>query len=343
MHKTLFSLMAVLVILLPVGVFAANSAVIFMYHRFGESKHPSTNIKIKQFEKHLKELKKRQYSVRSIPEILKKITSNQPLPPQTIGISIDDAFLSVFVEAWPRLRQLNFPFTLFVATNPLDQQSFGYMSWNQLRKMVKAGVTVGSQTASHLHMPVWDKKRNKADLKKSNNRFKTELGFIPKLIAYPYGEYSLRVGEITKAAGFEFGFGQHSGVLHKSSNFMYLPRFSFNEKYGDLGRLRIASGAVPLEVSDIIPLDPFLRQTQNPPLLGFTVTNVPKKNLSNLSCYASGQGKVHVKLLGKRRIEVRMKKLPPGRTRVNCTLQEKQGRWKWYGMQFLMRKPSPRN
>ena len=74
MHKTLFSLMAVLVILLPVGVFAANSAVIFMYHLFGEGKHPSTNIKIKQFEKHLKELKKRQYSVRSIPEILKKIT-----------------------------------------------------------------------------------------------------------------------------------------------------------------------------------------------------------------------------------------------------------------------------
>ena len=52
MHKTLFSFAAFLVILLPVAVFAANSAVVFMYHRFGEGKHPSTNIKIKQFEDH---------------------------------------------------------------------------------------------------------------------------------------------------------------------------------------------------------------------------------------------------------------------------------------------------
>ena len=339
MHKTLFSLAAFLVILLPVAVFAANSAVVFMYHRFGEGKHPSTNIKIKQFENHLNELKKKQYSVKSIPEILDKIVSNKPLPPKTIGISIDDAFLSVYVEAWPRLRKLNFPFTLFVATNPLDRQSSGYMSWYQLREMVKAGVTVGSQTASHLHMPAWKEKRNQADLQKSNNRFMAELGFIPKLIAYPYGEYSLKVGKISKAAGFEFGFGQHSGVLHKSSNFMYLPRFAFNEKYGGLARLRLASGALPLEVSDVTPSDPYLRQTQNPPLFGFTVRKIPKKRLANLRCYASHQGKVQLERLGERRIEVRMKNaLPPGRTRVNCTIQEKRGRWKWFGIQFLMQK-----
>ena len=32
-----------------------NSAVIYMYHRFGESAYPSTNITLEQFEEHLKE------------------------------------------------------------------------------------------------------------------------------------------------------------------------------------------------------------------------------------------------------------------------------------------------
>ena len=32
-----------------------NSAVIFMYHKFGISKYPSTNITLDQFDKHLEE------------------------------------------------------------------------------------------------------------------------------------------------------------------------------------------------------------------------------------------------------------------------------------------------
>jgi len=32
---------------------AADSAVVFMYHRFGDGRFPSTNITIEQFEAHL--------------------------------------------------------------------------------------------------------------------------------------------------------------------------------------------------------------------------------------------------------------------------------------------------
>ena len=35
------------------GVFAADYATVLMYHRFGEDKYPSTNIRIAQFEAHL--------------------------------------------------------------------------------------------------------------------------------------------------------------------------------------------------------------------------------------------------------------------------------------------------
>ena len=35
-----------------------NSAVVFMYHKFGVSKYPSTSVTIDQFDDHLKELSK---------------------------------------------------------------------------------------------------------------------------------------------------------------------------------------------------------------------------------------------------------------------------------------------
>lgn len=316
---------------------SAESAVVLMYHRFGDSGHPSTNITVAQFEEHIEELSSDKYTVMPLPDIIASLRAGKSLPENTVGISIDDAFLSVYREAWPRMRRANFPFTLFVATNPIDNRSGDYMSWDQIRELAQAGVTIGSQTASHPHMAFHSPARNAQELKKSNERFKAELGKTPALIAYPYGEYSLAVGGVARQAGFEAAFGQHSGVLHGGSDFYYLPRFAFNEVYGDVRRLRMAARALPLRARDITPADTLITAKSNPPLFGFTVEGLSPSRLSRLACYVSGQGKARLERLGDRRIEVRMEQaFRPGRTRMNCTLPEKGGRWRWFGRQFIV-------
>jgi len=316
---------------------AEPSAVVIMYHRFGESRYPSTNIRLEQFEAHLAEIASGGYTVRPLPEIVAAVRAGRMLPPRTIAITIDDAFLSVWQEAWPRLRRAGLPFTLFVATQSIDRATPGYMGWDQIRELAQAGVTIGSQTVSHPHMPLLSDERNAAELRDSNARFEEKLGKRPTLIAYPYGEYSLAVRRVTEQAGFAAGFGQHSGVLHQGADFYYLPRFAMNESYGDLKRFRMATNALPLPASDITPADPFLKQGANPPLFGFTVSRDVVKRLSLLACYASGQGKVRIERLGDTRIEVRMNQpFAAGRTRVNCTLPAGQGRWRWFSRQFLV-------
>ena len=314
---------------------AADSAVVIVYHRFGEDNFPSTNITIEQFEAHMEELSKDEYSVKSLPEIIAALRAGRALPKNTVGISIDDSYLSVYKEAWPRLRKAKFPFTIFVATKPVDNRSPSHMSWNHLRELVDAGVTIGNHTVTHPHMPLLSSSRNSAEISKSNARFKAELGIVPALIAYPYGEYSLAVGKTTKQAGFVVGFGQHSGVIHAGSDFLNLPRFAFNESYGAVQRLRTAARALPLHARDVTPADMLLKDSNNPPLFGFTVDNIPPNRLSRLACYVSGQGKAQIERLGERRMEVRMAKaFDTGRTRINCTFPEKDGRWRWFGRQF---------
>lgn len=316
---------------------SAESAVVLMYHRFGESNHPSTNVTLEQFNGHIQELSSGEYAVKSLPEIIDALRSGRQLPENTVGISVDDAFLSVYRNAWPRLRRANFPFTLFVATDPIDNRTAGYMSWDQIRELAGAGVTIGSQTASHPHMAFMTPARNAAELKKSNGRFVTELGKAPSLIAYPYGEYSLAVGEVTKQANFVAAFGQHSGVVYPGSDFFYLPRFAFNEVYGDNRRLRMAARALPIRARDITPADTLIRGKGNPPLFGFTVDGLAPKRLSRLACYVSSQGQARIERLGDYRIEVRMDQaFRPGRTRINCTLPEADGRWRWFGRQFIV-------
>ena len=315
---------------------AEQSAVVFMYHRFGESAYPSTNVRLEQFEAHINEFSSGRYAVKSLPDILAALRNGNPLPERTIGISIDDAFMSVYREAWPRLRKAGLPFTLFVATDPIDRRRRGYMSWDQIRELARGGVTIGSQTASHLHMAA---SSNAADLEKSNLRFEAELDRLPTIIAYPYGEYSLDVRVVSQIAGFEFGFGQHSGVLHDKADFSFLPRFALNETYGDISRLKFAANALPLAVTDVLPADPKLSLEQNPPSIGFTVGGEAVKALRRIACYTSGQGRSPVERLGKRRVEVRPElAFRPGRTRINCTVPAKEDRWRWYGLQFYVPK-----
>ncbi len=319
----------------PLPVQAADSAVILMYHRFGESAHPSTNIRLDQFDAHLEELQSGGYTVLSVREILATLQAGQALPERTVGITIDDAYLSVYNEAWPRLRRAGFPFTLFVATDAIDREFTSYMSWDQIRDLRANGVTIGSQTASHLHMPANRDARNIEDLRLSNERFERELGASPTLFAYPFGEASVGIQKIVKEAGFTDAFGQHSGALHTSSDRYYMPRFALNENFGDLKRFKLVANALPVPHTDLSPLNPTL--TKNPPLFGFTLTKEAGQ-LRGLTCYAGDQGKLKMERLGPR-VEVRLtRNFSAGRARINCTAPGPDGRWRWLGMLYYVPK-----
>lgn len=318
---------------LPGVAFAADSAVVLMYHRFGETAYPSTNITIEQFDAHLSELKTGGYTVLPIPEILAALRTGRALPERAIGITVDDAYLSVFNNGWPRLRKAGVPFTLFVATDPVDRARGGYMNWDQVRELKAAGVTIGSQTASHLHMASSSEAKNRGDIGRSNARFAKELGEMPTLFAYPYGEAGLDVARIVGETGFTAAFGQHSGAIGPNHDFFFLPRFALNENYGSLDRFRLVAGTLPLRVSDETPADPLIAEN-NPPAIGFTVAD-GQKRLGQMSCFLSPE-KVRIERLGDRRFEIRIDNpLPKGRTRLNCTLPAGQGRWHWYGRQFF--------
>ncbi len=76
----------------PPPASAADSAVLVMYHRFGEDDIPLTNTRLEQFEAHLNELKTGGYTVLPVPEIVAALKAGKPLPDRTVGITIDDAY-----------------------------------------------------------------------------------------------------------------------------------------------------------------------------------------------------------------------------------------------------------
>lgn len=322
----------------PAGAAPApdNGAVVVMYHRFGEADYPSTSVRLDQFAAHLAELTSGRYTVLPLPEIVAAFAEERPLPPRSVAITVDDAFASVYAEAWPRLRRAGLPFTVFVSTDALDRGLPGYMSWDQLREMAAAGVAVGHHGAAHGHMADLDTDAVRADLARASERFRAELGAVPEIFAYPYGEYGLALRDLVAEAGFAAAFGQHSGAAARSDDRFALPRYPFNEPFGEIDRFRLAVNSLPLPARDVTPADPLIGPENNPPAYGFTV--LPGiEGLRALNCYAGGSA-VTVERLGETRFEVRLPRpLPPGRTRINCTAPGPEGRWRWRGRQFYLR------
>jgi len=308
-----------------------------MYHKFDKSKYPSTNITLEQFESHLQEFSKPKYNVKSIDYIIDTIINDASLPSNTVGISVDDADRSFLDVAWPLLKKSGFPVVLFVSSNTISNNSKNYLSWDEIRLLKNEGVVIGAHSHSHSHFHNLTLKQIKDELKTSNQVFLKELGEIPTLFAYPYGETDEQFIQLLKDYKFKVAFGQHSGIINETSNMYYLPRFSLNEKYGEIERVKFAANSKGLGVYDFIPSNPNIKE--NPPYIGFSLLD--EKLSKTINCFVfDNKGQVENDLFKfNERIEIRLKrKLNKGRSRLNCTARDQNNNWRWFGHQFNFNK-----
>ncbi len=310
-----------------------NSATVFMYHKFGVSKYPSTSVTLEQLENHINEVMNGKYKVLSLDFIVDTIINDGDLPENTIGISVDDADKSFLEVGWPLFKKNNIPVTLFVTTGTIAENNKSYLNWDQIRQLKKEGVTIGAHSHTHAHMPDLNIEEVREEIELSNKIFLKELGEIPNLFAYPYGETSSELIDLIKEYKFKVAFGQHSGIINETSNMYYLPRFSLNEKYGEIDRVKFAASSKGLGVYDFIPDNPSI--DENPPFIGFSLLD--EKLSVSLNCFIFDmKGQVEREIYKfNERVEIRLsRELSKGRSRINCTSKDSDGNWRWFGHQF---------
>jgi len=304
-----------------------------MYHRFDESKYPSTNIQMDVFKQQIEIIKNSNYNFYN-PKNLETnfhITKFE----KKILITIDDAFSSFYEVAWPYLKKEKIPFILFVSTEAIGKK--GYMTWNQIKELERESIAhIGNH--SHTHGYLVDLKNNDfiEDIKTANKIFIKNLGYNPIFFSYPFGEYSNFIKDHI-AKNFIFSFGQHSGVIDINKDQYELPRFPINEKYGDLKRFQFLINLQPLQYKSVIPEEKYLIKN-NPP--NFSVEFFDEqKNLNNINCF-SDEGNQWEKSninFSKKILTIDFReKFIFRRGRINCSLND-NGVWRWFGVQFSIK------
>jgi len=314
-----------------------KGVIAIMYHRFNENKYPSTNIRNEIFLEHLNEINNSKFEFISFSKFSEIIKSK--MEKNYLLLTIDDAFESFYLNAWPVLKKRKIPFILFVSTREVGK--YNYMTWDQIKEIESSGLaTIGNHSHSHEYLIDWEDKEIKNDLEKSIEIFKEKLGYSPKLFSYPFGEYSTNLKKIVTDLNFEFAFGQHSGVIDSSKDFLELPRFPINEKYGTLKRFKFILQTLPFPYESITPENRYLKENDNPPDIKIKFFK-DLINIKNINCY-SNEGnewrKSNIKHISDHEIKILIKeKFVTERGRINCSLQESSGKWRWLGIQYVVK------
>ena len=307
-----------------------------MYHRFEENKYPSTNIRINDFKEHLRIIE--QNNIKFInPKNFEKELVNNKLQ-RKILLTIDDGFLSFYENAWPILKEKKIPFILFVSTREVG--AFNYMTWDQIKEISNEDfVEIGNHSHTHEYLADESNQLIKEDIAKSISIFKKNLGRNSDFFSYPFGEYSNDFKNIIEEFGFKYAFGQHSGVIDETKDFYELPRYPINEKYGEIKRFKSLTNTLPFKYKKIYPDEKYLLQTKNPPNVKIEFyDNI--KNLKSVSCYSNEGDKWRqssIKFENSNTLLIKIdEKFVGERGRINCSLRDPSGLWRWLGIQFVI-------
>ena len=128
-------------------------------------------------------------------------------------------------------------------------------------------------------------------------------------------------------------------MIDQTKNKFELPRFPINEKYGEIKRFKSLLKNIPFPYRKILPEEKYLADINNPPdvIINFFED---QKNLENINCYSNEQNKWRKsKLLFTKKNQLKIildGKFNTERGRINCSLRDESGYWRWLGIQFVI-------
>jgi len=185
----------------------ADGVSVLMYHRVVGDLPLELDLPFEIFRLQMEWLS-RSGVVIPYPDAVRQLVEGPASRGMRFVITFDDAYEDFHRLAYPVLREYGLPATLFVPTrfideptySPLSRQVAGMatkirpMSWAQLRDVADDPlVTIGSHTHSHSDLVSLSEESITAEMSIASDRFRSELGFVPKHFAYPRGIWDARV------------------------------------------------------------------------------------------------------------------------------------------------------
>lgn len=165
----------------------------------------------RQFERQIAYLRENGYRSISVDEYVR----GENLHPKSVILTFDDAYESIYENAFPILSKHGFTATIFVITKFVGQLNrwdyhaerfqFTHCTWPQLQFLATQGWEIGSHTVDHANLRSLSSRRIWHELRYSRDVIEHHVQEKVNVISYPYGWYSAQIIEMAKSAGYRAG------------------------------------------------------------------------------------------------------------------------------------------
>ena len=213
---------------------------ILLYHSVVGGKPGEMSVRQEDFRRQMLFLKE-SCDVISLDEAVASLQNPQSRRKPAVAISFDDGYEDNYTFAYPVLRELDLPATIFLLTgrdrgarkvNHLLEDDFypsRLLSWEQVREMSGHRITFGSHGESHAHLVDLKWQDLQRDLRRSKECIETESAQPVNFFSYPYGtvcDFDRRVMSEAAQAGYRAGFTAVFGGNAPGSELYALKRMS---------------------------------------------------------------------------------------------------------------------
>ncbi|MGH7141764.1 MAG: polysaccharide deacetylase family protein [Minisyncoccia bacterium] len=210
---------------------AATSTIllpIIVYHVVRPS-YPTDSEAIKEeavtpkiFDEEMNWLKTAGYTVVGFSDLENYFANSTPLPPHPIILSFDDGWSDQYEYAFPILQKYGYRAEFFVFTNGINTKSF--LTWDELKKMQAAGMTIGSHSESHPYLTrISDPKKLWAEIYGSKEILEAHLDVPVREFAYPFGLYNASTTADIEKAGYAVARSDSYGLMQSPDKHYWLP------------------------------------------------------------------------------------------------------------------------
>ncbi len=130
-----------------------------------------------------------------------------------VAITFDDGYRDNFEQAYPVLRRLGLPFTLFVSTGFARSGLPIYLDARDLRRLAEDPlVTIGAHGASHVRLTNLSDQQLRDELASSKAWLEETTGKGVNCMSYPHGAVDARVREQVQSAGYAYACSSEFGI-----------------------------------------------------------------------------------------------------------------------------------
>jgi peptidoglycan/xylan/chitin deacetylase (PgdA/CDA1 family) len=187
---------------------------ILMYHRVAvmppDTRFPKNFVSPDGFAAQIESLLAWGYQPVTFPQWMAYRDRSAPIPRKPFIVTFDDGYVDFAENAWPVLRRLRVPATVFVVPSLLgrtnewdrDEPQTPLLDAASIRQLDHEGVEFGGHGFTHVALARISPNEAREEIVRCHGALVGLLKHPPAVFAYPFSNQSRRVRQLTREAGF---------------------------------------------------------------------------------------------------------------------------------------------